>query len=249
MSLSNNACCSNIPVISDYIPKGVMTKILDIDAYVIGSNKKHTLICIYDVFGYWPQTKQCADLLSSELGDSRIVMPDFFFGNPLSLKHFPPDTEEKRKIFTDFFSGPANLQKNLMIIDSIIKHLKEDGTESLGIFGFCWGGKLSVLCGANYANEIKCIAMIHPAMVDPADAHNLKVPICSLISKDEVISDCNAFETIVKTKSFSEKCVFKTFKTMHHGFMAARSDLTNSENVACFREGINILKTFFLNTL
>ncbi|KAG5437198.1 hypothetical protein PCK2_001022, partial [Pneumocystis canis] len=159
------------------------------------------------------------------------------------------DTEEKRKIFTDFFSGPAHLQKNLALIDSIIKHLKEDEAESIGIFGFCWGGKLSVLCGASYANEIKSVAMIHPAMVDPNDAHHLKVPICSLISKDEVITDCDTFENIVKTKSFSEKCVFKTFNTMHHGFMAARSDLTNNENIACFREGVHILKTFFLNTL
>lgn len=52
MSLSNTACCSLLPVVSDYTPKGYMTKISNIDAYVIGDNKERTLICIYDIFGY-----------------------------------------------------------------------------------------------------------------------------------------------------------------------------------------------------
>ncbi|EMR09674.1 hypothetical protein PNEG_01863 [Pneumocystis murina B123] len=248
MSFSNKACCSVLPVISNYIPKGFMTKISGLDAYVVGNNKRRTLICIYDIFGYWPQTKQCIDLLSSGL-DARIIMPDFFKGNPFLIENFPPDTPEKKKELSNFISGPANPEKNLQVLGSIIKDVKQDDVESLAVFGFCWGGKLSVLSGGHFGNELKSVAMIHPAMVDPKDATNLKVPICSLISKDEPINECNEFEKIVKTKSFAETCIFKTFDTMHHGFMAARSDLTNSENVMNFREGIKILISFFNNTL
>ncbi|KTW29453.1 uncharacterized protein T551_02069 [Pneumocystis jirovecii RU7] len=249
MSLSNTACCSLLPVVSDYTPKGYMTKISNIDAYVIGDNKERTLICIYDIFGYWPQTKQCADLLSAGLGDARIVMPDFFLGNPFPLESFPPNTEEKRRALKGFFNGPANLEKNLETVGIIIENLKKDGAKSLAIFGFCWGGKLSVLSGGCYSDKINSVAMIHPAMVDSNDADNLKVPICNIISKDEPLDDCNTFEEIIRTKPFSKDCIFKTFSTMHHGFMAARSDLTNSENVEKFREGIKILISFFSNTL
>ncbi|KAG5513436.1 hypothetical protein PMAC_001500 [Pneumocystis sp. 'macacae'] len=249
MSLSNTACCSLLPVVSTYIPKGYITKISNINAYVIGDNKEHTLICIYDIFGYWPQTKQCVDLLSAGLGNARIVMPDFFFGSPFPLESFPPNTEEKKKALKDFFNGPACLEKNLETIGTIIEDLKKDCAKSLAIFGFCWGGKLSALSGGRYGDKINSVAMIHPAMVDSNDAHNLKVPICAIISKDEPFSDCNAFKEIIKTKPFSKNCIFKTFSTMHHGFMAARSDLTNNENVEKFREGIKILIDFFLKTL
>ncbi|KAG4304420.1 hypothetical protein PORY_002130 [Pneumocystis oryctolagi] len=249
MSLSNTACCSNLPITSNYVAKGFMAKILDINAYVIGDDIKRTLICIYDVFGYWPQTKQCIDLLSAGLGNARIIMPDFFFGKPLPIEVFPPDTQEKKKILKEFFEGPANSEKNLELVGLIIEYLRKEGVESLGIFGFCWGGKLSVLSGGHYGDKLNCVAMVHPAMVDPKDAYNLKVPICSIISKDESIDLCNEFERIVREKPISNNCVFKTFPTMHHGFMAARSDLTNDENVKKFREGVKILIDFFTNTL
>ncbi|KTW28173.1 hypothetical protein T552_02032 [Pneumocystis carinii B80] len=248
MPFTNSPCCTLLPVLSDYTPKGFMTKVSNLDAYVIGNNKKRTLVCVYDIFGFWPQTKQCVDLLSSGL-DARIIMPDFFKKKPYPIDRFPPDTPEKRKEFSDFISGPADPEKNLEVLGSIIKEVKQDETESLGVLGFCWGGKLSVLGGGHFGDELKSVAMIHPAMVDPKDAANLKVPVCSLLSKDEPVDQCNEFEKIVKTKSFADACIFKTFDTMHHGFMAARSDLTNSENVANFREGVKVLINFFKNTL
>lgn len=43
--------------------------------------------------------------------------------------------------------------------------------------------------------------------------------------------------------------VFETFDTMHHGWMAARADFGNKENVEKIKEGLDILQKFFEKTL
>lgn len=88
---TNEACCSIPPVESEYKPKGSYQKVGPFDkAYVvsslrpshspsrltipqIGDSKTHALICIYDIFGYWPQTEQGA-------GESFKSMPGLQIG-------------------------------------------------------------------------------------------------------------------------------------------------------------------------
>lgn len=52
---------------------------------------------IYDIFGFFPQTLQGADILAH--GDKehhyQVFMPDFFDGKPADISWYPPDTKEK----------------------------------------------------------------------------------------------------------------------------------------------------------
>lgn len=119
---TNKACCSIPPVQSEYKPKGSYQKVGSFEkAYVvstfsplraillirhssqIGDSKTHALICIYDIFGFWPQTEQGADILSSTLSGTKVVMPDFLQGNPWPVDQFPPKTDEQKEKLQQFF--------------------------------------------------------------------------------------------------------------------------------------------------
>lgn len=90
------ACCSVPPVITDeYKGKGEYKTINGLKTYVTGpADAKSAVLYIYDIFGYFPQTIQGADILSS--GDKEnnhlVLMPDWFQGKPYSKADFPPDT-------------------------------------------------------------------------------------------------------------------------------------------------------------
>lgn len=53
-----------------------------------------------------------------------------------------------------------------------------------GIFGFCWGGKISVLA-ASKINDIRVAALVHPSFVSNSDADKVKAPMYLLPSKSE----------------------------------------------------------------
>ena len=69
----------------------------------IGDSKTHALICIYDIFGYWPQTEQGADILGKTLDGTKVVMPDFLQGKPWPVDQFPPKTDEEKEKLQQFF--------------------------------------------------------------------------------------------------------------------------------------------------
>lgn len=63
----------------------------------------------------------------------------------------------------------------------------------------------------------KAAAAVHPAMVDPADAPKVTIPIAVLPSKDE---DKDAVTGYVKDLKVDH--VLEWFPTQIHGWMAAR---------------------------
>jgi hypothetical protein len=67
------------------------------------------LLFIYDIFGYFPQTVQGADILASsdEHSPYLIFMPDWFEGQPADISWYPPDTKEKGEKLGAFFQGPG----------------------------------------------------------------------------------------------------------------------------------------------
>lgn len=63
------------------------------------------IITIFDIFGFYPQTLQGADILatSDHSQQYKVFIPDWFNGEPAPLSWFPPDTEEKKKNLSAFF--------------------------------------------------------------------------------------------------------------------------------------------------
>lgn len=109
------------------------------------SDSKVGLLAIYDIFGFFPQTQQGADILASNL-NAVVAMPDFFEGEPASTDIYPPTTPEKTSALQRFFSTKADLTANQQRVDTVIKALKEEfkGVEKWAVIGCCWGGKVSL---------------------------------------------------------------------------------------------------------
>ena len=63
------------------------------------------ILVVYDIFGFFDQTIQGADILSTSDANQkyRVVMPDWFKGEPCPIEWYPPDNEEKKKNLGAFF--------------------------------------------------------------------------------------------------------------------------------------------------
>ena len=117
---------------------------------VVGDkDAKFGLLFIFDIFGYFPQTLQGADILAygNKERSYQVFMPDFFEGKPADSSWYPPDNEDKKKKLGEFFAGPAAGKKTAPRIPMLVNILKEkySNITTWGIVGFCWGGKVKRL--------------------------------------------------------------------------------------------------------
>ena len=101
MSSVNQACCTLKPVQVDYEPKGTYEDIAGLKTYVTGpKDSKRAILAMFDIFVYWPQTLQGADLIA-DATNTLVAMPNFFRDNNWPLDKFPPSTDEDKKKFQE----------------------------------------------------------------------------------------------------------------------------------------------------
>ena len=93
---------------------------------------------------------------------------------------------------------------------------------------------------AQPGTPFSAVAEVHPAMVDPADAKGIKVPLCMLASGDE---DATAVSEFGKTLSVENHV--ETFGDQIHGWMAARGDLENEKVRKEYERGYQVLLDFY----
>jgi dienelactone hydrolase len=64
---------------------------------------------------------------------------------------------------------------------------------------FCWGGKIVSITTSKSDTPFKAGAECHPAMVDPSEALDIKIPLCMLASKDEPAEDVKKLASICES--------------------------------------------------
>lgn len=244
----NEACCNIPPVISKgYDAKGDYEEIGGFKTYATGpSDAKKGILVIYDIFGYFPQTLQGADILSTSHAEKhRVLIPDWFEGEPCPIEWYPPTDEEKQKNLGAFF-GKNPPPKVAGQIPDYIKAAKAKypSVTDWAILGYCWGGKVVSLVTSAENNAFKVGAEIHPAMVDAKDAEGIKVPLIMLASKEEPDEDVAKFEAALKGPKHVE-----TFKDQVHGWMAARADLEDERVKEEYTRGYKTVLDFFAKHL
>ena len=123
-----------------YTPTYSMERIADVTG---SQSAKKGLIDVYDVFGLASQTLQGADMLATALS-AVVIVPDFFKGQPAKHEWVPPDTEEKKDLFTKFMTERAAFPGNVDTLLQTVKEAKEKypSVTAWGSFGLCWGGKV-----------------------------------------------------------------------------------------------------------
>jgi dienelactone hydrolase len=209
--------------------------------------RKDKILKEIDIFGFFPQTLQGADILSTGDKDQkyRVFIPDFFEGEPADISWYPPTTDETKQKLGKFFETkagpPATLSKIPGVIADANKLSPSSGNFTWGILGYCWGGKVANLAvGAEGGSGFKAAVQCHPAMVDPNDATKVKVPMALLASKDEDPAAVKGYQDNLKVANHVE-----TFSTQIHGWMAARSDLADPEVQKEYERGYRTVLSFF----
>ncbi|KAF4446647.1 carboxymethylenebutenolidase [Fusarium albosuccineum] len=241
----NEACCNIPPVVSSgYEAKGTYKEIGGYKTYVTGPiDATKAIVVIYDIFGYFDQTLQGADILafSDAHNKYKVFIPDWFKGNPCPIEWYPPDNEDKQKKLGDFF-GTYPPPKIAGLVPDYVKAVKEQDSSvsKLGLLGYCWGGKVVAITTKADTNPFSVAASIHPAMVDASDAEGIKIPTILLASGEEPDDEVKKFENALTGPKHVE-----TFKDQIHGWMAARADLSDSRVKEEYERGYKTVLEFF----
>jgi dienelactone hydrolase len=217
---------------SNYEPKGFFKPYAGFQkVYVTGPEKpgRLAIVCVYDIFGFKPQTQQGADIIAESL-KAQVVMPDFIEGDePWPLDKFPPKTDEDKKKLQEWFGGFANPANHIPKLIEVGKALKEEGAEFVAVYGFCWGGKIVIKAGGEPDSPFDAVSIVHPAMLSVEDAEKLNVPLGLFISKDEPEDEYHKIVEVISKKPFADKNSYKIFESFH-GFAAARANLDEPDN-------------------
>ncbi|KAI9039372.1 dienelactone hydrolase family protein [Aspergillus affinis] len=239
------ACRTIPPVISQgYEPKGEYNIIAGLNTYKTGNLSSTTaIIDIYDIFGISPQTIQGADLLAARL-NTLVLVPDFFKGKGAQHDWYPMDTEDKTKAMMGFFREYAQFEPNVGVLKNALEEYKVafPAVEKWGIFGLCWGGKVTALSSGE-GTPFVASGQVHPGLMDKADAEKITIPHIVLASKDEPADVVQQYTEIIGQNGTGG--LVETYEKMWHGWMGARADLDGEESVKEYRRGYEQLAAFF----
>lgn len=118
--------------------------------YITGPEASdNAIVSIYDIFGYFPQTQQGADIIASTL-NTTVYMPDFFHPDgAFDIGKFPPKSDQDKADLQAFFGGTASPPANLKKLTAFGETLKTNGAKSIGVYGMCWGERQVSVCLAS----------------------------------------------------------------------------------------------------
>ena len=107
---------------------------------------RNAILVVFDIFGFFPQTVQGADILafSDHENKYRVFLPDFFEGKAADISWYPPTTEDHQKALGNFFGGVGNPVKAVERIPALVSAIKtaNPNIENVYALGMCWGGKV-----------------------------------------------------------------------------------------------------------
>ncbi|KAF9892667.1 hypothetical protein FE257_001069 [Aspergillus nanangensis] len=241
----SEACCNIAPVVSTgYVPKGSYEALGGMKNYVTGpEDATRGIIAVFDIFGYFPQTLQGADILATSDNHHKykVFLPDWFNGQPCPSEWYPPDTEQKQKDLGEWFGKNMPQGAATKLPDYVAAlNTAYPSITSWGLIGYCWGGKVVELVLSSSSNPFKIAAALHPAMVDPSGAESISVPYIMLAAGEDPKEAVQDFESNLTVPHHVE-----IFEDQVHGWMAARADLSDSRVREEYIRGYKTVLEFF----
>ncbi|OKL58067.1 hypothetical protein UA08_06665 [Talaromyces atroroseus] len=253
-STYSKACCETpVPsTVMDYQAKGEWIDVNDEKTYIAGDKTAtRAIVLVYDIFGYSPQTLRGADLVAEALSKSArgpvaVIVPDWFDGTVAEKAWVPPVSDEQKQKLGNFIQTKASPE---LVVPRVLKFAQTlqhravlPQVQKLGIFGFCWGGKLaSIACQQSARNIFTVAVQTSPARADPEEAKSILVPMALLTSKDE---DQEALTKFYENLPTSHK-LLERFDTQIHGWMSGRGDLSDIQVKAEYERGYTMAVQFF----
>ncbi|KAI8947666.1 Alpha/Beta hydrolase protein [Xylaria longipes] len=245
MSKHSEACCRIPPVVDEgYEPKGRYIDIYGLKTYVTGSpDADKAILAAYDIFGFFPQTLQGADILAT--GDTKqsyqVFIPDFFNGNPAKMDWYPPVNDEQKAMLGEWFKD-ALWSLHSPKVPAILKEAEKinPNIKAWGIVGYCWGGKMASIMAGNEPGLFKAAVQTSPARIDADEAARVKIPTMLLASNGESVEEVKQYEESLTVPKYVER-----FNDQVHGFMSARADLKDDRVKSEYERGYALALKFF----
>ncbi len=190
--------------------------------YEVGEGDK-AVIAVYDIFGFTENKR--TRLVCDEIARAgyRVILPDFYRGTDV-LKEFgtfPP--AGGIEAVGEWVTRVAPFDQTVREVNEVVvKHLQGKGAKSIGVLGFCWGGKIAVL--SSTSELIKAGVGIHPSFLSPDDCEKITSPQMFLTAGNDPPID-PVWEAM-SHKPFFDKCFRKCFKDMSHGW-SLRADMND----------------------
>lgn len=244
-----------------------------IEADVTGpESAKLAILDIFDVFGYFPQTIQGADILSTsdEAHQYQVFMPDFFEGNPCDISWFaspplsyldiltkyryPPVTDEHKNGIAEWFPSHTPelwIPRIPQIIATIEAKYGKKTWAALGVRRPCNTHLTSNLFQYCWGGKVVSVTSgpDTPFKVS-AQCH------AGLIAPEDAakvtIPTCflaSKDESVEEVESYSKALTVEkhveTFQTQVHGWMSARGDLEDEECKKEYLRGYNTILDWF----
>jgi len=221
--------CTNLPLPDlevDYIPKGMVVNEAGMDTYETGNpNATRAIIAVYDIYGFTPSTNNIYQICDY-LGDLgyRVIMPDFFHGEPWKREHYPAPTDQEYYDFVKATSWDESVKEDLGLV---LSAYKAKNVTEFGLFGFCFGGKIAAHSVAEYFQDIHVAAQFHPAGANISDAALIRRPTLLLPGAND--PDMTEYcEIINQTLLGPESCVYHHMRDVNHGYSGGQANWGNT---------------------
>ncbi|KAL9377683.1 hypothetical protein Peur_029018 [Populus x canadensis] len=208
--MSSPQCFENPPKLTPDYGAGTVQELGGLKTYVTGaSDSKLAILLIADAFGYEaPNLRKLADKVAA--AGFFVVVPDFFYGDPVDLSRPGFDIEAWKKLHnTDKGHEDAKL---------VIATLKSKCVNSIGAAGFCWGGNVAVKLASS--NDIQAAVILHPGPLTIDEIREVKIPIAVLGAEIDHYSppeQLKEFGEILSAKS-QLASLLKIFPGVSHGW-------------------------------
>lgn len=185
---------------------GTEEKLAGLDVYVSGSLEasEAAVIMVSDVFGWKvPLFRKLADKVARN--GYYVVAPDFFHNDPLV---------NISDIDTWILRHPMNA--SVEPAKEVVLAVKAKGISSVGLAGFCWGGKVVILTGNSQKGLVNAIVQLHPAPPATSDYATMVTPIMILAAPTDQVQ--NFTSLLESRKKHHVKVFVKIFKDVVHGW-------------------------------
>ncbi|CAF3910583.1 unnamed protein product [Adineta steineri] len=205
----------------------------DLNVYdVVGDNgttinNNVAMIVLYDIRGFnVSNTRLFCERLAYEY-KIRVLMPDFFRDQPTANATWP------------------RVEQDLLNVNT---YLQSEGYTKIGLIGFCWGG-LRVMKACGNGNNVSWTntpfftgISIHGSGLNVPDANVLQVPMLFIRAGNDPSLD--NITAVLNQTSFGDKCEYKVYQNMTHGFVSAGANYLNPANVAAIDDVHQTLRAY-----
>jgi carboxymethylenebutenolidase len=240
--MASDECCTPAPP-AEHVDEGTLGSIGGLTAYLSKpASPKAAIIFAHDVFGIdAPLLRKFADKTAA--AGFYAVVPDFLNGDPYVVKdlanpfaHLAP------------WLAIHHPDSSVELTKAVIKELKEQGIESIGISGFCWGARLAAIIGKE-DDLVKGVAILYPSLTTLDNIKDLKVPTAFLAAElDNVTTLPMAleFKEVLDKKPFST--LVRVYPGQYHGW-SVRYDVNDPHQVKGAEEAQDDMLEFYKKVL